>query len=134
MKYKARQILFPNFLICSVTPCMLTMTLLPERMMVHVHYHAMGYGTAILPFIGKKKNPSLFSSAVLRTITKLEVTDSQKTHCFYFLFGCCRFVACFLNFEKLSCKELLNVFFFFQLGLLLNLFLFSSLFLRLSYL
>ena len=25
---------------CSVTPCMLTMTMLPERMMVHIHYLA----------------------------------------------------------------------------------------------
>ena len=31
-------ILFPNFFTCSVTPCMLTMTLLPERTMVHVQH------------------------------------------------------------------------------------------------
>ena len=37
---KSNKILFPNFFPCSVTPCMLTMTMLPERMLVCVHYLA----------------------------------------------------------------------------------------------
>ena len=32
-------ILFPEFFACSVTPCMLTMTMLPDRKLVHVYYY-----------------------------------------------------------------------------------------------
>ena len=39
-QFSQRKILFPNFFACSVTPCMLTMTMLPERILVHVHYLA----------------------------------------------------------------------------------------------
>ena len=35
---------------------MLTMTMLPERIIAHIHYHAMGKGTAILPEHGRRKN------------------------------------------------------------------------------
>ena len=31
---------FPIFFACSVTPCTLTMTTLPERMTVYIHYLA----------------------------------------------------------------------------------------------
>ena len=37
---KLNKILFPNFFTCSVTPCMLTMTMLPERILGRVHYLA----------------------------------------------------------------------------------------------
>ena len=57
-------ILFPNFFTCSVTPCMLTMTMLPERMMVRVHYLAHDRQRVLLSQVRIKWSLFLFEISV----------------------------------------------------------------------